>query len=86
MEFLRQKSERDYQFRQEELRIKQKEQENLQNIQQQQLEMMRMMHQQSNAMMLLMSKIVKKKPEDIPCIYVQLVKLYSFIWAVQLRL
>ena len=43
VEFLREKSERDYQFRQEELRIKQKEQENLQNIQQQQLEMLRVM-------------------------------------------
>ena len=60
MEFLREKSERDYQFRQEELRIKHKEQENLQNIPQQQLEMLRMMQQQNNAMMLLMSKFVNQ--------------------------
>ena len=60
VEFLREKSQRDYQFRQEELRIKQKEQENLQSIQQQQLEMMRMLQQQNNAMMLLVSKFVNK--------------------------
>lgn len=60
VDFLREKSERDYQFRQEELRMKQKEQENQQNIQQQQLEMMRMMQQQNNTMMLLMSKLVNK--------------------------
>ena len=80
MEFLREKSERDYQFRQEELRIKHKEQENLQNIPQQQLEMLRMMQQQNYAMMLLMSKFVNVRL--CPARYT----FNSFMWTVQLRL
>ena len=52
VQFLREKSGRDYQIRQEQLRMRQKEHENQQNMQQQQLEMMRIMQQQSNTMCL----------------------------------
>ena len=60
VQFLREKSERDYQIRQEQLRMRQKEHENPQNMQQQQLKMMRIMQQQNNTMMPIMSKLVNK--------------------------
>ena len=60
VEFLRLKSEKDHEFRQQELGLREKEQENQQKLQQQQLEMMRMMQQQNQSMMVMMSKLINK--------------------------
>lgn len=63
--FLREKSERDYQIRQEQLRMRQKEHENHQNMQQEQLEMMRIMQQQNNTMMAPLSISVNKNRQSV---------------------